>query len=248
MRLEGKTALVTGGSAGIGFAAARAFAMEGASVYITGRRQQELDDAATALGPRVTAVRADAASVEDLDRLYAQIASERGHLDVLYANAGFYEFARLGEINEAHYDRHFDTNVKGLLFTVQKALPLMRRGASVILTGSIVASRGVPAFSVYSATKAAVRAFARGWAVDLKERGIRVNVISPGPIDTPGLEGLAGSPQAVDPLKRELAATVPLGRMGLPEEIARAAVFLASDEASFVTGAELAVDGGAGQV
>lgn len=248
MKLEGKTALITGGSAGIGLATARAFAAEGATVYITGRRQAGLDAAATALGPRVIPVRADAGRMEDLDRLYARIASERGQLDMLYANAGLYEFARLGEITEAHFDRHFDTNVKGLLFAVQKALPLMRRGASVILTGSIVAARGVPAFSVYSATKAAVRAFARGWAVDLKEQGIRVNVISPGPVDTPGLESLAGGASAVDPLKRGLAATVPLGRLGLPEEIARAAVFLASDDASFVTGAELAVDGGAGQV
>lgn len=248
MRLEGKTALVTGGSAGIGLATASAFVAEGAHVYITGRRQAALDAAAAALGPRVIPVRADASCIKDLDRLYARIASERGQLDVLYANAGLYEFARLGEITEEHFDRHFDTNVKGLLFAVKKALPLMRRGASVILTGSIVASRGVPAFSVYSATKAAVRAFARGWAVDLKEQGIRVNVISPGPVDTPGLEGLAGDAQAVDPLKRGLAATVPLGRLGLPEEVARAAVFLASDDASFVTGAELAVDGGAGQV
>jgi NAD(P)-dependent dehydrogenase (short-subunit alcohol dehydrogenase family) len=247
-KLAGKIALVTGGSTGIGFATAKRFVEEGAYVFITGRRQPELDAAVKAIGANVTAIKADASKLADLDRLYAQIKQERGRVDVLFANAGGGEFAPLGSITEEHFDRTFDTNVKGLLFTVQKALPLMPDGASVILNASIVSIKGMPAFSVYSATKAAVRSFARSWTNDLKERRIRVNVVSPGPIETPGVAGLADTEEQRQALYAQLVATVPLGRMGQPDEIAKVAVFLASDDASFVAGVELFVDGGAAQV
>ncbi len=246
--LQGKIALVTGGSAGIGLAAARAFIDAGAFVYITGRRQQELDAALATLGPQAAGVRTDAACLDDVRSLFSRIAENHGRLDILYANAGFYEFARLGEITEEHIDRSFDTNVRGLVFAVQGALPLMREGGSVILTGSIVASKGAEAFSIYAASKAAVRSLARSWAVELKDRGVRVNVVSPGPIDTPGLGGLAGDPGNLVQLKQDLVLTIPMARMGRPDEVARAVLFLASDAASFVTGTELAVDGGAGQL
>ncbi len=247
-KLQGKIALVTGGSSGIGLATAQRFAKEGAYVYITGRRQPELDEAVKTIGQRVTAVRADASSLTDLDRLYEQIKQEQGRLDVLFANAGGGSFAPIGSITEEQYDQTFNTNVKGLLFTVQKALPLMPDGGSIILNASIVSVKGMAAFSVYSATKAAVRSFARSWTTDLKDRKIRVNAISPAPIETPGLAGLAQTDDQRQGLYDQLASTVPLGRLGQPDEIAKAAVFLASDDASFITGIELFVDGGAVQV
>jgi NAD(P)-dependent dehydrogenase (short-subunit alcohol dehydrogenase family) len=246
--LRGKIALVTGGSAGIGLVTASSFIDAGAIVYITGRRQQELDAAVSTLGPRAIGMRADAACLDDIRSVFSRIAEDHGRLDVLHVNAGFYEFGRLGEITEEHLDRSFDTNVRGLVFTVQGALPLMQAGGSVILTGSIVAAKGAEAFSIYAASKAAVRSLARSWAVELKDRGIRVNVVSPGPIDTPGLGGLAGDPGNLVQLQQHLVSTIPMARMGQPDEVARAVLFLASDAASFVTGADLAVDGGAGQV
>jgi NAD(P)-dependent dehydrogenase (short-subunit alcohol dehydrogenase family) len=247
-RLEGKIALVTGGSSGIGLATAQRFAKEGADVYITGRRQPELDEAVKTIGPRVTAVRADASVLADLDRLFAQIKQEKGRLDILFANAGGGSSAPIGSITEEQYDQTFNTNVKGLLFTVQKALPLIPDGGSIILNASIVSVKGTAALSVYSATKAAVRSFARSWTTDLKDRKIRVNAISPGPIETPGLAGLAQTEEQRQGLYAQLASTVPLGRLGQPDEIAKAAVFLASDDASYVAGIELFVDGGAVQV
>jgi len=247
-KLEGKVAVVTGGNSGIGLATARRFVAEGAYVFITGRRPAQLDAAVKEIGNHVTGVQGDVANLADLDRLYAAVKAEKGRVDILFANAGIAEIVPLGQITEEHFDRMFDTNVRGLLFTVQKALPLMPDGGSVILNASIVASTGNPALSVYSATKAAVRSFARTWILDLKERKIRVNAISPGPIDTPGLDGLAQTEGVGEQLKTSLVASVPLGRLGVPDEIARAAVFLASDDSSFVTGIELFVDGGAAQI
>lgn len=247
-KLAGKIALVTGGSAGIGLATAKQFVAEGAFVYITGRRQAELDAAAEGLGAQAKGIRADASKLGDLDALYAQIKAEKGRLDVLFVNAGGGSFAPLGEITEEQFDQTFNTNVKGVLFTVQKALPLIPEGGAIVLNASIVSVQGVPSFSVYSASKAAVRSFARGWTNDLKARGIRVNVVSPGPIDTPGLSGLAQNEEQKQALYAQLAASVPLGRVGRPEEIAKAAVFLASDDASFIAGVELFVDGGTVQV
>ena len=247
-KLEGKIALVTGGSTGIGLATAKRFVAEGAYVFITGRRQPELDAAVKEIGSNMTAIKADASKLSDLDALYAQIKQEKGRVDVLFANAGGGVFAPLGSITEEHYDSIFDTNVKGLLFTVQKALPLMPDGGAVILNASIVASKGFPNFSVYSATKAAVRSFARSWTTDLKDRKIRVNVVSPGPIDTPGLAGVSKSEEERQAFYTYMASTVPLGRIGEPDEIAKAAVFLASDDASYVAGVELFGDGGSAQV
>jgi NAD(P)-dependent dehydrogenase (short-subunit alcohol dehydrogenase family) len=247
-KLEGKIALVTGGSTGIGLATAKQFVAEGAYVYVTGRRQAELDAAVKTIGSNVTAVKADASILSDLDALYAQIKQEKGRVDVIFANAGGGEFAPLGSITEEHFDKTFNTNVKGLLFTVQKALPLLPDGASIILNASIVSIKGMAAFSVYSATKAAVRSFARSWTTDLKERKIRVNVISPGPIETPGVDGLAKTEEERKGLYAHLSSMVPLGRVGQPEEIAKAAVFLASDDSSFIAGIELFVDGGAAQI
>ena len=247
-KLEGKVALVTGGSTGIGLATAKQFVAEGAYVYITGRRQPELDAAVKTIGSNVKAIKADASVLADLDALYAQIKQEKGRVDVIFANAGGGEFAPLGSITEEHFDKTFNTNVKGLLFTVQKALPLLPDGASIILNASIVSIKGMPAFSVYSATKAAVRSFARSWTTDLKERKIRVNVISPGPIATPGVDGLAKTEEERKGLYAQLSSMVPLGRVGQPEEIAKAAVFLASDDSSYVAGIELFVDGGAAQI
>jgi NAD(P)-dependent dehydrogenase (short-subunit alcohol dehydrogenase family) len=244
-KLEGKIALVTGGSSGIGLATAKQFVEEGAYVYITGRRQAELDAAALSLGDQAKAVRADASNLADLDVLYTQIKAEKGRLDVLFVNAGGGSFAPIGQITEEQFDQTFNTNVKGVLFTVQKALPLIPEGGVIVLNASIVSVQGNPAFSVYSASKAAVRNFARGWTNDLKDRKIRVNVVSPGPIDTPGLSGLAQNEEQKNALYAQLAAGVPLGRVGKPEEIAKAAVFLASDDASYVAGVELFVDGGA---
>ena len=247
-RLEGKTAVVTGGNSGIGLATAKRFAAEGAVVFITGRRQEELNEAVAAIGPGVSAVQGDVSNLDDLDRLFATVRAERGHLDVLFANAGLGTMAPLGAITEASFDLIFNVNVKGTLFTVQKALPLMKAGGSIILTGSTTGSMGSPAFSVYSATKAAIRNFARCWALDLKTTGIRVNVLSPGATATPGLlDGLARSGQQ-DALISGLIAQTPIGRMGRPEETAAVGLFLASDDSSFMTGSEVFVDGGMAQV
>ncbi len=247
-KLEGKIALVTGGSSGIGLATAQRFVAEGAYVFITGRREAELKQAEKTIGSNVTAIQADASILADLDRVYAQIKQEKGRLDVLFANAGGGEFAPIGAITEEHFDKTFDTNVKGVVFTVQKALPLMPDGGAIVLNASIVSVKGMPNFGVYSATKAAVRSFARTWTNELKDRGIRVNVVSPGPIETPGLTGLVKTEEERKGLIAQLVSTVPLGRIGQPDEIAKAAVFLASDDSSFVAGVELFVDGGAVQV
>ncbi|MBV8031921.1 MAG: SDR family oxidoreductase, partial [Betaproteobacteria bacterium] len=237
-KLSGKVALVTGGTSGIGLATAREFASEGAFVFITGRRPRELAAAAAAIGPGAKGIQGDVSRLEDLDRLYAQIAENRGRLDILFANAGVAKYAPLGSITEDLYDAIFGTNVKGLVFTVQKALPLMPDGASIILNASIVGSKGLPANSVYAATKAAVRSLARTWTTDLKERRIRVNAVSPGATDTPGLAELLGSSDAGEQRRRLLSGSVPLGRLARPEEIARAIVFLASSDSSYVTGTE----------
>jgi NAD(P)-dependent dehydrogenase (short-subunit alcohol dehydrogenase family) len=247
-KLAGKVAVVTGGSSGIGLATAERFAAEGAYLFITGRRQGELDAAARRIGENVTAVQGDVSNLADLDRLYATVEREQGRIDVLFANAGGGEFAPLGAITEEHFDKTFAINVKGVLFTVQKALPLFRDGGSIILNASIVSSKGIEAFSVYSATKAAVRSFARTWTVDLKHRKIRVNALSPGPIDTPAVDRLTSTEEQAAQFKTNMAASVPLGRIGTPDEIAKAALFLASDDSSFVTGIELFVDGGMAQV
>lgn len=245
--LAGKIALVTGGTSGIGLATAKELMAQGAKVYITGRRQAELDNAVASLGGQVTGIRADASRLADLDTVYAQIAEQAGRLDVLFANAGGGDMLPLGAITEEHFDRIFTTNVRGVLFTVQKALPLLVAGSSVILTGSTVSVKGTANFSVYSASKAAVRNFARSWALDLQGRGIRVNVVSPGPIKTPGLGELVPEEQRQG-LFDALAATVPLGRIGEPEEVAKVVAFLASDAASFINATELFVDGGMAQI
>jgi NAD(P)-dependent dehydrogenase (short-subunit alcohol dehydrogenase family) len=247
-KLEGKVAVITGGTTGIGLATAQRFVAEGARVFITGRRQSELDKAVKLLGKNATGVQGDVAKLGDLDRLYATVKQKESRIDIVFANAGGGEFAPLGAITEEHFDKTFNSNVKGLLFTVQKALPLMVDGGSVILNASVAASKGFPAFSVYSATKAAVRSFARTWTTDLKDRKIRVNVISPGPIDTPILDGLAANEAQAKEIKQGFVAGVPMGRIGEADEIAKAAVFLASDDSSFVTGIELFVDGGTAQV
>jgi NAD(P)-dependent dehydrogenase (short-subunit alcohol dehydrogenase family) len=247
-KLEGKVALITGGNSGIGLATAKRFVNEGAHVFITGRRKQELNAAVKEIGRNVTAVQGDVSNLADLDRLIAQIKNEKGKLDIVFANAGVAKYAPLATISEEFYDSIFNINVKGLLFTVQKALPLLPDGASIILNASIVASKGLSSNSVYSATKAAVRSFARTWTTDLKDRRIRVNAISPGPIDTPGLSKLLGSSETGQERKKMIPDTVPLGRLGTPDEIAKAVVFLASDDSSYVTGIELFVDGGFAQV
>jgi NAD(P)-dependent dehydrogenase (short-subunit alcohol dehydrogenase family) len=247
-KLEEKIALVTGGNGGIGLATAKQFVNEGAYVFITGRRAPELDRAVKEIGRNVTGVQGDASKLGDLDRLFAQIKREKGKLDIVFANAGVARYAPLGSITEEFYDSIFDINVKGVLFTVQKALPLLRDGASIILNASIVASKGFSSNSVYSATKAAVRSFARTWTTDLKDRRIRVNAISPGTIDTPGLSDLVASSEVGEQRKKMISDTVPLGRFGTADEIAKAVVFLASHEASYITGIELFVDGGIAQV
>ena len=247
-KLEGKIALVTGGNSGIGLATAKQFVNEGAYAFITGRRDSELARAVKEIGRNVTGVQGDVSNLGDLDRLFAQIKREKGKLDIVFANAGVATFAPFGTITEEHYDSIFDINVKGLLFTVQKALPLLPDGASIILNASIVASKGFAANSVYSATKAAVRSFARTWTTDLKDRRIRVNAVSPGPIETPGLKDLADSTGAGEQRLQMLANSAPLGRLGTPDEIAKAVVFLASDDSSYITGTELFVDGGFAQV
>lgn len=245
--LSGKIALVTGGSTGIGLATAQELAAQGAKVYLTGRRQQELDDAVALVGASATGIRADASRLDDLDKVYAQIAEQSGRLDILFANAGGGDMLPLGAITEEHFDRIFGTNVRGVLFTVQKALPLLSAGSSIILTASTVSVKGTANFSVYSASKAAVRNFARSWALDLQGRGIRVNVVSPGPVKTPGLGGLVPEEQRQG-LYDGLAAQVPLGRIGEPAEVGKAVAFLASDAASFINAVELFVDGGMAQI
>ena len=247
-KLDGKIAVITGGNSGIGLATAERFVAEGAYVFITGRRQAELDAAAKKIGKNVTAVQGDVSNLADLDKLYSVVKKEKGRVDILFANAGGGEFAPLGSITEAHYDKTFGANVKGLLFTVQKALPLFSDAGSIILNASIVSMKGMANFSVYSATKAAVRSFARTWTVDLKDRKIRVNAVSPGPIETPGVDGLAKNPGDLAQIKANLANAVPMGRMGTSDEIAKAVSFLASDDASFITGIELFVDGGMAQI
>jgi NAD(P)-dependent dehydrogenase (short-subunit alcohol dehydrogenase family) len=246
-KLEGKLAVITGGNSGMGLATAKLFVNEGAYVYITGRRQKELDKAIRAIGKNVTAVQGDVANLADLDRLYAVIKDKHGRVDIVFANAGAGELVPLGQITEQHFDKLFNINVKGLLFTVQKALPLMPDGGSIILNGSIAGYTGSEAFSVYSATKAAVRSFARTWSVDLKDRKIRVNAVSPGVVITPAYSALMSEEQ-IEQYKANTSATVPLDRPGTPDEIAKAVVFLASDDSSYVTGIELFVDGGMAQI
>jgi NAD(P)-dependent dehydrogenase (short-subunit alcohol dehydrogenase family) len=247
-KLDGKIALITGGNSGIGLATAKQFVSEGAYVFITGRRDAELATAVKEIGKNATGIQGDVSNLNDLDRLFAQIKREKGRLDIVFANAGVAKFAPFGTITEELYDWTFDINVKGLVFTVQKALPLLPDGASIILNASIVASKGLPANSVYSATKAAIRSFARTWTTDLKARRIRVNAVSPGSIDTPGLSGLLGSSEIGQQRMQMISTSVPLGRLGTSDEIAKAVVFLASDDASYVTGTELFVDGGFAQV
>jgi NAD(P)-dependent dehydrogenase (short-subunit alcohol dehydrogenase family) len=247
-KLLGKIALVTGGSSGIGLATAKRFASEGAYVFITGRRQAELDAAATELGGNATAVRGDVANLADLDRLFDTIKQEKGRLDVLFANAGGGGLAPLGQITEELFDKTFNTNVRGLLFTVQKALPLMPPGSSIILNASTTSIKGTPAFSVYSATKAAVRSFARNWTLDLKESKIRVNAISPGVVPTPGYDQMGLTKEQLQGFVDFMVTSIPLGRVGTTDEIAKAVVFLASDDSSFVNGIELFVDGGMAQI
>lgn len=247
-KLEGNFALITGGNSGIGLATAKQFVNEGAYVFITGRRQTELDVAVKEIGRNVTAVQGDVSNLFDLDRLFAQIRRDKGRLDVVFANAGIAQYASFGQVTEEHYNSIFDINVKGVLFTVQKALPLLPDGASVILNASVVGSKGLSSNSVYSATKAAIRSFARTWTTDLKSRHIRVNAISPGPIETPGLQNLMDSAQVGEERRKAIANSVPLGRFGMPDDIAKAVVFLASDDSSFITGIELFVDGGFAQV
>ena len=243
-KLEGKIALITGGNSGIGLATAKRFVDEGAYVFINGRREVELLSAAKDIGRNVKALKGDVSNLDELDRIVAQIKEDKSKLDIVFANAGIAKYATLGEITEELYDSIFTINVKGMLFTVQKALPLMPDGAAIILTSSIVGSKGLGANSVYAATKAVARSFARTWTTDLKHRQIRVNAISPGSIDTPGLNGLLASAPTGEQRRKLIYAATPLGRFGTSDEVARAAVFLASDDASYITGAELFVDGG----
>jgi NAD(P)-dependent dehydrogenase (short-subunit alcohol dehydrogenase family) len=247
-KLEEKIALITGGNSGIGLATAKQFVNEGAYVFITGRRDPELAGAVKEIGRNVTGVQGDVSNLGDLDRLFAQIKQEKGRLDIVFANAGAAKYGPFGAITEELYDSIFKINVKGLLFSVQKALPLLSDGASVILNASIVGSKGFSANSVYSATKAAVRSFARTWTTDLKDRGIRVNVVSPGFTDTPGLSKLLASGETGQERLKMISNIVPLGRIGTPDDIAKAVVFLASDDSSYITGTELFVDGGVAQV
>ncbi len=247
-RLEGKTAVITGGTTGIGLASAKRFAAEGASVYIFGRRQAELDEAVKAIGAGAKGVQGDVSKPEDLDRLFATVSADKGVIDVLFANAGLGNLAPLGAITAEQFDQVFDVNVKGTLFTVQKALPLLKAGSSIILTGSTTGTMGSHAFSVYGASKAAIRNFARSWAVDLKGTGIRINVLVPGPTETPGLMNGLASTGMQDVLVAGLIDQTALGRLGDPSETAAVALFLASDDSSFMTGGEVFVDGGHAQI
>lgn len=248
-RLANKIALITGGTSGLGFATAQRFVREGARVFITGRRQAELDAAVRELGAGAVGIQGDISKLADLDRLFESLRGQTDRLDILFANAGVGEFAPLGQISEAHFDKTFDVNVKGTLFTVQKALPLMSAGAVIVINGSIAGIKGTPAFGVYAASKAALRSFARTWAVDLRERQIRVNVISPGTIITPGYKNELGlSDEQIEQFKAQAAGITPLGRTGTPDEVAKAVVFLASDDSSYVNGIELFVDGGSAQI
>jgi NAD(P)-dependent dehydrogenase (short-subunit alcohol dehydrogenase family) len=248
-KLDGKVAVITGGNSGIGLATAQCLVKEGAYVFITGRRQAELDAAVKLIGQNVTAVRGDVANLDDLDRLYATVKKEKGHIDIVFANAGTGAFAPLGSITEEHYHKIFDTNVKGLLFTVQKSLPLLKDGGAVILNASIVSIMGPPAFSVYSASKAAIRSFARGWSVDLKDRKIRVNAVSPGTIPSPGYKNSLGlTDEQIKQFTDGAISGIPSGRVGELDEIAKAVVFLASDDSSYVNAVELFVDGGQAQI
>jgi len=241
-KLEGKVAVITAATSGMALATAKLFVEEGAYVYITGRRQDKLDEAVKLIGKNVTAVQGDAANLADLDRLYDTVRREKGRIDILFVSAGFGEFATLDKVTEQHFDTTFDLNVRGTLFTVQKALPLLNDNGSVILNGSIASVKGFPSFGVYNASKAAVRSFARTWLLELKDRRIRVNVLSPGTIDTPALDPLGAE------AKQQFTALIPRGEMGRPEEIATVALFLASSDSSFVNGVELFVDGGTAQV
>lgn len=243
-KLEGKIAVITGGNSGIGLATARKFVEEGAYVFITGRRQEQLDQAAAAIRKNVTAVQADVTKAADMDRLYRKVREERGQVDIVVANAGYIEVVPLTELTDGHYDSIFDTNVRGVVYTVQKALPLMREGGSIILVGSVASFSAMRHYSIYCASKAAVRALARNWALELKDRGIRVNNLSPGGIDTPILDIQAPTPAEVEQMKTRFVAEIPLGRLGQPEELATAALFLASSDSSFITGIDLCVDGG----
>jgi NAD(P)-dependent dehydrogenase (short-subunit alcohol dehydrogenase family) len=248
-KLAGKVAVITGGSSGIGLATAKRFVNEGAYVFITGRRMGELDAAVTDIGRNVTGVQSDVSKPADIDKLYTAVKEQKGKLDIVFANAGTGEFAPLGQITEDHFDKQFNVNVKGLLFTVQKALPLLQTGGSIVLNASIVSTTGSPALSIYSATKAAVRSFARTWSVDLKERKIRVNAISPGIVPTPGYNTSLGMTQEqVDEYVQSSIGNIPLGRPGTTDEIAKAVLFLASDDSSYVNGIELFVDGGLAQI
>jgi NAD(P)-dependent dehydrogenase (short-subunit alcohol dehydrogenase family) len=248
-RLKDKVAVITGGNSGIGLATAQRFVAEGAYVFITGRRQSELDAAVKQIGGNnISGVQGDVSNMADLDRLYATVKEQKGSIDILFANAGVVELASLGTITEAHFDKIFSVNVKGLLFTVQKALPLFHEGGSIILNASIATSKGFEAFSVYNATKAAVRSFARSWTADLKHRKIRINAISPGPIDTPIFYSSTLTEEEVNQIKASLVIAVPIGRMGSPDEIAKAVLFLTSDDSSYITGIELCVDGGMAQI
>jgi NAD(P)-dependent dehydrogenase (short-subunit alcohol dehydrogenase family) len=244
LRLQGKVAVITGGSSGLGLATAQRFVKEGAFVYLTGRRQNDLDMAAALIGDGVALVRGDVQNLGDLDRLYERIKQDNGKIDILVANAGFIDPQPLAGVTEENFDKTFDTNVRGLLFTVQKALPLFRDGGTIILISSIAAFKGIPRYTTYSASKASVRSFVRTWTAELKDRGIRVNAISPGAIDTPIIDAQAATREGADAIRASFKAATPLNRLGRPEEIAAAALFLASDESSYIAGADLVVDGG----
>jgi len=248
MQLKNKVAVITGGSSGIGLATAKRFVEEGAYVYITGRRQSELDKAKAVIGKNVTTVKGDVADLADLDRLYQTIAADKGVVDIVFANAGFVEHRTVDQITPEHYEKTFNINVRGVIFTVQKALPLMRNGGSIILNASIVADKGLPAHGTYGATKAALRSLAKTWTVELKDRGIRINTLSPGATDTPIIDGQFTSKEQADSAKEAFCSKTPLGRLGRPEELAAAALFLASDSSSYITGIDLPVDGGFAQV